>query len=102
MLLGARFGALGVAIGALATDENITKATEIGKNLQEKMEKFGLNLPDLTTTLESVQSFVGDGLDELTLSLLQIGIHSKKTLETAGLLAWLLIAPGPFMAGIKA
>ena len=104
LLLGKRFGLVGAAIGAIATDENITKATEVGKNLQTAMENFGLELPSLTTILENVSSVVGDGLDGINALLTADWDTFQENFgETAGLLAGmaLLIAPGPFMAGIK-
>jgi len=103
-LLGKRFGLIGVAVGALATDENMNKLGELGENLKKKLDDLGIKLPDLTKVMVALQEGVGKGLDGI--NALITGDWDTLTSnfkETAGLLAGmaLLIAPGPFMRGLK-
>ena len=104
LLLGKRFGLIGAAVGALATDENMEKLGTLGENLKTALDDLKIKLPDLSKVMMAFQEGVGKGLDGVNALITgdwdTLGENFK---ETAGLLAGmaLLIAPGPFMAGLK-
>ena len=104
LLLGKRFGLLGAAIGALATNENMQTVTDIGKNLEESFTGFAKNLGLPIPSLESLQTAVGDGLTGIkALTEGNFTEFRENFAETAGLLGMmgLLIAPGPFLRMMK-
>ena len=104
LLLGKRFGLLGAAIGALATDKNMQTVTDIGQNLEKSFTGFAENLGLPIPSLESLQTAVGNGLTGIkALTEGDFTEFRENFAETAGLLGMmgLLIAPGPFLRMMK-
>lgn len=100
LLLGKRFALLGGIIGGLATEENVKLVTEIGQNLKEAAAKLNIPIPSLENLQEGVTKGL-EGIKAITEGDFQGFVDNL--LPALGVIGatGLLIAPGPFMRGLK-
>lgn len=73
LLLGKRFALFGAVIGAILTEDNRAKLSELGENLKLVGEDiasfFNVTLPDFEGILKFISETVGGGIDFLNASL---------------------------------